>query len=227
MITVTPPPSIYQCTLSKLSVFSVQYKLFHTNPERTMVLDAEDRTWFKNECQTLREAMTREVNKEVAELKRLISAQSAEIASLNRRLNEKDERIQALENKNDALELKNDALEQYGRRFGIRVENVPLPVKEDDDALFASLQEIFAENDIEIEAKDVARFHRTAKPRDNNGIKVQQCIVKFTHWSVRQQFLGYNKRAREAGRDSRVNNDLTVTDKGGNKTKPAYHPVEC
>ena len=83
-------------------------------------------------------------------------------------------------------------------------------MKEDDDALFASLQEIFAENGIEIEAKDVARFHRTAKPRENNGIKVQQCIVKFTHWSVRQQFLGYNKRARQAGRDSRVNNDLTV-----------------
>ena len=202
---------LYQCiTLNKL-ISVLVYKLSHIQSYAiTMVLDAEDRIWFQSECQALREGMTREVNKEIAELKRLISAQSAEIASLNRRLNEKDERIQALENKNDALELKNDALEQYGRRYGIRVENVPLPVKEDDDALFVSLQSIFAENGIKIEAKDVARFHRTAKPRDNNGVKVQQCIVKFTHWSVRQQFLGYNKKARQAGRVSRVNNDLTV-----------------
>ena len=88
------------------------------------------------------------------ELKLTISGQKAEISSLRRQLAEKDAVIA-----NQAVS--HDDLEQYGRRYAIRVDNLPYnDDKETDAQLCNALDEEFAKANIRIDFEnDVKRLH--------------------------------------------------------------------
>ena len=140
------------------------------------------------------------------ELKLTISGQKSEISSLRRQLAEKDAVIV-----NQAVSL--DDLEQYGRRFAIRVDNLPYDNdKETDAQLCDALAEEFAKADIRIDFKnDVKRLHRVGKPKtlkDSNQV-VRQVIIKFARWSAREKFGGFNKTAKQKRIPIRVSHDLT------------------
>ena len=64
--------------------------------------------------------------------------------------------------------------------------------------------------DINLEQKDVIRFHRSAKPKLNRSKKlVAQTIVKFSNWKIRKAAHYANKKARTTGKAFRIHHDLT------------------
>ena len=181
------------------------------------MLDQDDKQWIIDQMSSSRMQTVNELKNEINDLKLQLSSQKSEIQSLQRRLNESDQKLrdkdEALAAQSSALaaqDIKLDDLEQYGRRFGIRVENIPYVDGEDNDDLWPKLVTAFDELRIKIQPNEVARFHRTGKARNNrDGTYVRQCIVKFGHWSSREKFREFNKNAKAAHIDTRVNNDLT------------------
>ena len=175
------------------------------------MLTEEDKQWIHSALKDIRESTVNDLKKEINELTLKLQAQNSKILSLERRLTESAEREAAKDAKLAAQEIKHDDLEQYGRRFGIRVENIPYVDKEQNEDLWPKLVDAFSKLKIDIQPNDVARYHRTGKPRTNrDGKYVRQCIVKFVHWSSREKFKDFNKNARRANLDTRVNNDLTA-----------------
>ena len=165
-------------------------------------LTDEIREQIRNEFRSDLDAMKTSLD----ELKLTISGQKAEISSLRRQLAEKDAVIA-----NQAVS--HDDLEQYGRRYAIRVDNLPYnDDKETDAQLCNALDEEFAKANIRIDFEnDVQRLHRVGKPKtlkDSNQV-VRQVIVKFTRWSAREKFGGFNKTAKQKRIQIRVSHDLT------------------
>ena len=181
----------------------------------------EDKAYMDQKFATLKESLTEEIREQIRqefrsdldamktsldELKLTISGQKAEISSLRRQLAEKDAVIA-----NQAVS--HDDLEQYGRRYAIRVDNLPYnDDKETDAQLCNALDEEFAKANIRIDFEnDVQRLHRVGKPKtlkDSNQV-VRQVIVKFTRWSAREKFGGFNKTAKQKRIQIRVSHDLT------------------
>ena len=134
-------------------------------------------------------------------MKLLISGQKAEIASLERRLKDRDEAF-------ERQIIRLDDLEQYTRRTNIRVENIPFSDGETNDELRTTLKATFSAQGIVLDDRDISRHHRVGKPRINDdGTRVKQCIVQLANRSAREKFVGYNKKAKKT--PSQVNNDLT------------------
>ena len=135
-----------------------------------------------------------------------LSAQNAKIAALERR-------NVALEDELDELYYRVEEQEQRGRRYNVRVENVPFavdPRAETNDQCFQQVAKKLGELDVTVAENEVVRCHRTSKPRTlDDGTKVAQAIVKVAFWSTRKKLNGINKTARNKGKPVRVFHDLT------------------
>ena len=147
------------------------------------------------------------------------------IAKFNAELRERDLRIDGLEKRNADLEMRCerskyeikaakielDNLQQYQRRRNVRIEGIETIEGETEDKLFKSIQKTLKEVDVEVEEKDIIRFHRSAAPKINKETKkmCQQVIVQFSHWKPRKQCHFANRKARDAGKSFRIHHDLT------------------
>ena len=181
----------------------------------------EDKLYMDEKFASLKQNLTEQIRQQIREefradldsmkvsldeLKLQLSGQKAEISSLRRQLAEKDAVIV-----NQAVSL--DDLEQYGRRFAIRVDNLPYENEKETDAqLCNSLAAEFTKADIRIDfERDVKRLHRVGKPKtlkDTNKV-VRQVIIKFANWTAREKFKSFNKTAKQKKIPIRVSHDLT------------------
>ena len=108
------------------------------------------------------------------------------------------------------LDIKIDDIEQYQRRQNIRIENVKYNKDDTEEQLFDSVKLALSEVDVNIEPKDVIRFHRSAAPKRNkDGNMCAQVLLKFSHWTQRRAAHGANKKARERKVAVRIHHDLT------------------
>ena len=139
------------------------------------------------------------------------------IDSLKTDLNASKHKAQHLENRlgvvkaaNDHLVVKHDDLENYGRRLNVRVEGIPYEKNETEDQLLGKIKSNFAKVDIVLDDRDVVRYHRSAKPRENKqGTLCAQTIIKLVGWKARRAAHYANKLAREKKLGVRFHNDLT------------------
>ena len=109
----------------------------------------------------------------------------------------------------DDANVQRDDLENYGRRLNIRIEGIEYEKEETEDQLYTKIKKCFHEVDIEIEKRDIVRFHRSAAPVRRGGKLVAQTIVKLSAWEHRRKAHYANKRARQEGKSFRIHNDLT------------------
>ena len=74
--------------------------------------------------------------------------------------------------------------EQYGRRLGVRVTNVPWNgLQEKDEDLLTTVQEALQKVDITLHSKDVVRLHRLGDETfDRAGTKCKNIIIKMNNW---------------------------------------------
>ena len=88
----------------------------------------------------------------------------------------------------DCLKISVDDLQQYGRRYAIRIENIPYKRGETETELHAKVVNVLAIAGVKVQDDTIGRFHRSSGPRKNDdGIDVAQTIVKFRHWAPRRQ----------------------------------------
>ena len=105
-----------------------------------------------------------------------------------------------------------EKLEQYGRRLGVRVTNVPWNgLQEKDEDLLTTVQEALQKVDITLHSKDVVRLHRLGDETfDRAGTKCKNIIIKMNNWSALQTLLTTNKNAARKKKAIRVFHDLTT-----------------
>ena len=101
-----------------------------------------------------------------------------------------------------------DDLEQYGRRYAIRIDNIPYKKGETEDELQVKVHEVLAIAGVSVEDDTISRFHRSSAPRQNeDGVVTAQTIVKFRHWTPRRQSHIGRELARKKGFS--IRHDLT------------------
>ena len=104
-------------------------------------------------------------------------------------------------------ESNNEELEQYGRRWCLRIESVPVVENETSEDAFNNVLDMCKKGNINISEIDIDRAHRIGKPSVDN-ISKKQCksvIVRFT--SFRKRTLVY--RGKKSIKDVRIKVDLT------------------
>ena len=138
-----------------------------------------------------------------------------------------DEKCRGLEAANKRLthektELENDLYdtqdrvedqEQRGRKYNVRIENVPFegdPRAETDEMLMTKVLATLAELDIIVAPSEIVHMHRTSRPKTlDDGTQVAQAIAKVGYWSTRRKLHVVNRAARDRGKAIRVHHDLT------------------
>ena len=138
-----------------------------------------------------------------------------------------DEKYRELENKNKKLtqektELENDLYdtqdrvedqEQRGRKYNVRIENVPFdvdPRAETDEMLQTKVLASLAELDITVVPSEIVHIHRCSRPKTlDDGSIVAQAIAKVGYWTTRRKLHVVNRTARNKGKAIRVHHDLT------------------
>ena len=105
-----------------------------------------------------------------------IESFTSQIATLERKLSQRDTHISKLEERVSVLEVQNDALEQYGRRMNFRVENIPHVEGETPASLEAQVIGILQEAGASIKTEDVVRLHLSTALRvnPNNNVSSNQ-----------------------------------------------------
>ena len=161
------------------------------------------------------------LEKHFKEVVQKLSDNAKTIADLTGRLGEAEKQINELqvdkthlqikvEQLSDQFSVKVDDLEQYQRRQNIRIENIKSKPGETEEQLFEDIKSALGEVGVNIEPRDVIRFHRSAAPRRNkNGDMCAQVLLKLSHWSVRRTAHFANKKARENRLSVRIHHDLT------------------
>ena len=131
-------------------------------------------------------------------------------------LDAKDKKIELLESKVAVMEntinlLKEncESNEQYSRRCSLRILNIPVAQgQETVDDCMVKVNAVIQESGADIPEGFVDRCHRVGKIlEDENGVKKQAMIVKFTTWSHRTRLY----RSRKNLRNTKVFLDLTQT----------------
>ena len=93
-----------------------------------------------------------------------------------------------------------DDLQQYGRRMAIRIENIPHEKGETESDLTKKVVEVLGIAKVEVKADTISRLHRSSAPRRNDdGVVVDQTIVKFRHWAPRSQAHSGRNLAYKSG----------------------------
>ena len=148
-----------------------------------------------------------------------IESFTSQIATLERKLSQRDTHISKLEERVSVLEVQNDALEQYGRRMNFRVENIPHVEGETPASLEAQVIGILQEAGASIKKEDVVRLHRSTALRvdSNNNVsssqgrgaagRTSQVIVKLNRWGTRESIHKARNAARAKG--TPIKQDLT------------------
>ena len=129
-----------------------------------------------------------------------INDQAVEIEELKTQQNQLEGRVAILENLTRLQEIKSDDIEQYdieqyGRRFCLRINGIPLKTREKEQDLRERVHKEITSMGLNIPQEAIDRIHRTGKKfesddRDEDGdvmgvsIK-QQIIMWFTGWSSR------------------------------------------
>ena len=133
-----------------------------------------------------------------------------EIRQKDRKIEILESKVAVLENTVTLLATKCDNNEQYSRRTSVRINNVPLPANgnETSDDVLKKVKEVIEESEADIKEMHLDRAHRVGKPFvDEDGMRKQQIIVKFTTWHHRTLFY----RARKKLETAKVFLDLTQT----------------
>ena len=150
------------------------------------------------------------INKKTQEIQQQLGASQAKILELTRELAESRTEVRNLKLDFEKTRIDLDNLEQYGRRFNVRLEGIAYKEDEDEKELFKTIKKDLAEVNITITPTEVIRFHRSSKPkRNDNGVLVSQCIIRFGRWDARRRMQGVNKSARSLDKNIRCHNDLT------------------
>ena len=144
-----------------------------------------------------------------------INDQAVEIEQLKTWQNQLEGRVAILENLTRLQEIKSDDVEQYGRRFCLRINGIPLKTREKEQDLRERVHKEITSMGLNIPREAIDRIHRTGKKfesddRDEDGnvtgvsIK-QQVIMHFTGWRSRTMVY----RARKKSKLLRFKVDLT------------------
>ena len=136
-----------------------------------------------------------ENEKKIAELSEKLGVSKAESSTLRQRI--------------DDSNVQHDDLENYGRRMNIRIEGIEYEKEETEPQLFDKIKKCLQEVEINVEKRDIIRFHRSAAPVRRQGRLVAQTIVKLAGWEHRRKAHYANKQARQQNKSFRIHNDLT------------------
>ena len=108
----------------------------------------------------------------------------------------------------DNLRVTVDDLEQYGRRYAVRIDNIPFKKGETEAELQEKVKGVLKIAGVKVEGDTINRLHRSSPPRVNDeGVTVAQTIVKFRHWAPRRQSHLGRELARKEG--FYIRHDLT------------------
>jgi hypothetical protein len=108
----------------------------------------------------------------------------------------------------DNLTVSADDLQQYGRRYSIRIENIPVTKGESEEDLSRKVKDVLKIANVDVQIDTIDRLHRSSAPRTNaDGTVVAQTIVKFRHWGPRRQAHNGRVNARKSGFS--IKHDLT------------------
>ena len=90
---------------------------------------------------------------------------AAELKARDERIGELERRLNRSKFEIKAARIEIDNLQQYQRRRNIRIEGIETIEGETEEKLFDKIQSTLQEVDVNIEERDVIRFHRSAKPK--------------------------------------------------------------
>ena len=144
----------------------------------------------------------------------LITAQKSKLDELEKRLNTESEVNKTYRSLVKKLEADVDDLEQYGRRYCVRIYNLPVKEHETEEQLFTSLKTELKKVEYNLQRGDLVNFHRLGqvKKSDKPGRPdTRQVIMRFARWGPRKSLYELNKKLRRPGVKTpiRVHNDLT------------------
>ena len=100
--------------------------------------------------------------------------------------------------------------EQRDRRYNVRIENVIIDSREEtEEQLSVKIIDELAKADVTLVASDIVRCHRSSRPREENGIRTAQTIIKVASWAARKKLNNVNRQARAKKLSIRAHHDLT------------------
>ena len=150
------------------------------------------------------------INEKTDVIRKALGESEAKVIKLTRELAESRNEVRSLRNDFERSQVDLDSLEQYGRRMSVRIEGIQYVEGESEKDLFKSIKDDLKEVGVTINPTDIVRFHRSSKPkRNDDGIMVAQCILKFSKWDARRRMKDVNKKARDENKSIRTHNDLT------------------
>ena len=146
----------------------------------------------KDVVHTLKEIICGDLEKQVLELKEIVTTKETQITSL-------EERVKSLESKIDDQE-------QYSRRNTLRINGINESEQENTTSVALGL--FNKEMALDIQLTDVDRVHRIGK-KDQDG-KCRPILVKFTSYRARDAvFRAKSRLKKDQTRKIFINEDLT------------------
>ena len=210
----------------------------NASPPHQVVIDQPSVTYLTDIDKKVEEAIVRALNGQLAAIREeVMSTVDTRLEAMKKEIcDDYTTKLENLSGKVNRLQAQNDMLrhelelrgeniddnidniermEQYGRRYSVRIANVPFDgEQEEDDDLLVTVKEKLAAVDpnLKLAEHDVVRLHRIGDEKtDRDGIKCKNIIIKLSNWSARQRVLkDFNKKAAAKKLPTRIFHDLTT-----------------
>ena len=134
----------------------------------------------------------------------VVKALEARVAALEQRNKLLENKVEVLESQNavsskvtSELTKELDKLSQYTRRSNIIIKNVFLPETETNEDVTKIVNKIIAK-DLQLPnvVNSIDKLHRVGKPKEQNGKKDQDVIVRFKSHSARYSVFNARKKTK-------------------------------
>ena len=170
------------------------------------IANLPDKAYIEN----LIDNLEKKINKQIeTEIEKAIKPLSNTIEILERKIAVHDAHFAALERRLEEKEIKIDDAEQYSRRATLRIYGIPAASgTENAEQCEAKVKELFEEIGVNVPDDMLDRAHRIGKKYKNKttGENEQAMIIKFLSWKYRTDVY----RARKKSVNKAIQLDLTA-----------------